>query len=186
MEELKAKLLANMAIQGGPLDTPCWVWAGAWGADGYGLVKWQGIYYRVHRAMWAECNGPIPKGMWVLHRCDNPPCINPDHLWLGTDQDNSDDKFAKGRQDDRRGSMNARAILTEAEVAWIRYWYWCGYTRAQIAPRYDVSISTIGDIVYGKNWPDVPIEDPEDCPPELWPPEAKWPLIPILGLERRI
>lgn len=84
----------------------CWVWKGATcGPSGYGRIARgrRGEFHKknsalVHRLSWELHNGPIPEGLLVLHRCDNPPCIRPDHLFLGTAKDNSDDKCAKGRQ----------------------------------------------------------------------------------------
>ena len=77
----------------------CWWWEGFCEPDGYGLV---GLFSslmitRAHRAAWLLTNGPIPAGLHVLHRCDNPPCVNPDHLFLGTHGDNMRDARLKGR-----------------------------------------------------------------------------------------
>lgn len=81
----------------------CWLWTSAKNMDGYGEMlvgrgsngryKWE----RAHRMSYRLAIGPIPKGLWVLHRCDNPPCVRPDHLFLGTAADNAHDRDAKGR-----------------------------------------------------------------------------------------
>jgi hypothetical protein len=76
-------------------NTGCWLWEGPVNFFGYGLSH----HSRVHRLAWEEANGPIPDGLFVLHRCDVPSCCNPDHLFLGTHQDNADDKKRKGRDD---------------------------------------------------------------------------------------
>lgn len=75
---------------------PCWEWPTARNPRGYGLTKRNGENY-AHRAAWTEVNGPIPGDLHVLHRCDNPPCVRPSHLFLGTPLDNSQDMWSKGR-----------------------------------------------------------------------------------------
>jgi hypothetical protein len=83
----------------------CWSWAGAT-RNGYGVLgrggRAEGLVY-AHRLSWELQHGPIPEGGCVLHRCDNPPCTNPDHLWLGTKADNNRDMAAKGRHVGTRG-----------------------------------------------------------------------------------
>jgi hypothetical protein len=76
----------------------CWEWQAYCNKDGYGQVGYQGTVTGAHRVSWILENGPIPDGLCVLHKCDNPSCVRPDHLFLGTRVDNSDDKVAKGRQ----------------------------------------------------------------------------------------
>ena len=76
----------------------CWEWQGARSASGYGsMFSASGGHHVAHRVIWEDVNGPIPDGLWVLHRCDNPPCCRPDHLFLGTPADNTADMIAKGR-----------------------------------------------------------------------------------------
>lgn len=80
----------------------CWLWVGEVDKDGYGRVKHKGRGHRTHRMSWELTNGQIPKGILVLHTCDNPTCVRPSHLFLGTTQDNIDDKTRKGRAPGRR------------------------------------------------------------------------------------
>ena len=88
------RFLAKVRVsQGG-----CWEWLACKDKDGYGIFMWS-FKQKVpaHRASFQLHKGPIPNGMLVMHSCDNPPCVNPDHLVLGSTQDNVDDKMAKGR-----------------------------------------------------------------------------------------
>lgn len=78
----------------------CWMWSGSTNPNGYGHVTLHGVR-GAHRIAWALMNGPIPAGRVVMHGCDNPPCVNPDHLSLGSQMDNIHDAIAKGR---RRGN----------------------------------------------------------------------------------
>jgi hypothetical protein len=105
------------------IETGCWIWIGSrqgtkpwdYGSfwDGDKIEKAHHYSYEIHK-------GPIPTGILVLHKCDNPPCVNPDHLFLGTTQDNVDDMFAKGRNHALKGSENGNALLTEETVLKIR------------------------------------------------------------------
>ena len=100
-------------------NSGCWLWLGGLTHDGYGWASWMYKSMGVHRLSWFAHYGEIPKGLCVLHRCDVRCCVNPDHLFLGTPQDNTDDMIRKGRDVKiivPLGSENARAKLTEADV----------------------------------------------------------------------
>lgn len=79
----------------------CWLWMGGRNDDGYGIVQWEGHVTGAHRVAYEISVGPIPEGKLVLHSCDNPSCVNPNHLWIGDQSDNAADSVAKGRKGKR-------------------------------------------------------------------------------------
>ena len=101
----------------------CWLWLGCCVRGGYGWFYWNGKYYQSHRIMWMITFGKIPDGLCILHKCDNPSCCNPDHLFLGTKKDNSDDKVRKGRQYHPNGEKNGHCKITDLQVLEIRQRY---------------------------------------------------------------
>lgn len=141
--------------------------AGCWEFDsvnihGYGHVTIHSIYYRVHRLSWEINVGPIPKGMWVLHKCDNRACCNPDHLFLGTPQDNVDDMRAKNRDSygHNKGSNNGQAVLCEDDVVQIRKLLAStNYTQDRIGRMFGVTRGAIKSIKYGVTWSHLPEEN---------------------------
>lgn len=145
VERFKAKL--------GPKDpvTGCIEWTGG-GSGGYGTIKRDGHMVYTHRLAYELKHGPIPKGMKVCHTCDNPPCCNDEHLYLGTDADNMADKEAKGRGNQPKGVSNAKSKLTEADVAEIRLRIAAGETHRKIANYFGGDHKTVGQISRGKTW----------------------------------
>jgi hypothetical protein len=115
----------------------CWEWEGA-RERGYGLFWADGRLVRAHRWAWEERNGLVPAGMLVLHRCDNRPCVNPEHLFLGTNADNNRDMQEKGRHPGRK--------LTPADVEAVYGLLAAGQRRAAIAARFGVHPSAISRI----------------------------------------
>lgn len=116
--------------------------------DGYGLVWYGNGNIRAHRAAWIVAHGEIPAGKAVLHKCDNPSCINIAHLFLGTHADNSDDKVTKGRQ--ARGESSGRAKLSERDVVDIRKN--TNASGASIARSYGISPETVYSIKKKRTW----------------------------------
>ena len=128
----------------------CWLWTGARTRKAYGHMKVGSRYERAHRLMYGLAFGPIPDGLFVLHRCDNPPCVNPLHLFLGTNRLNMADASAKGRI--RRGTKHHNVRLTESEVWQIRKLLAEGVPHAAIADRFSVHRGTVTSINMGENW----------------------------------
>lgn len=167
----------------GPIwPTGCWEWMAGCSNDGYGGIRNEnGRSSRAHRIAWRLTQGEIPEGMIVCHKCDNPKCCNPDHLFLGTTLDNVRDKWRKGRgpSGDRhgfrkhpesaprgerhgsrthpervpRGEHNGNSRLTLEQVREIRRLY-IRYevTLQSLADRFGVGLSTVSKIVYRVTW----------------------------------
>ena len=96
---------------GGP--EACWIWRGPSGGRGYGVLRYQNKRWAAHRMSWTQANGPIPTGMHMCHRCDNPPCVNPAHLYPGTDADNMRDRDSRGRSKKGRPQESTRKFTDE-------------------------------------------------------------------------
>lgn len=136
----------------------CWEWIPSRRPDGYGQISlgsrkqgWpaRGII-RAHRASWIIANGPIAEGLHVCHRCDNRACVNPAHLFLGTQSDNMKDCMTKERH--AFGSANGRAKFSEAQVVEIRSRLARGATQRGLAREYGVQSSLIGQIHRREIW----------------------------------
>lgn len=127
--------------------------------SGYGMLRWarrdggDGQNWRAHRMAWVKAYGPIPDGMFVCHRCDNPPCVNPDHLFLGTPGDNSRDRDRKGRHVALRGESNGSSKLNDDAVRAIRARYAAGgVSQRALADEFGVDRVAVGFVVNGKTW----------------------------------
>jgi hypothetical protein len=130
-------------------NTGCWLWAGCVHANGYGKVKVAGKTGLAHRHAWQLFCGDIPAGKIVCHRCDTPLCVNPAHLYVGTDADNSRDKIARGRDRKATGTDAAHAKLDWSAVAAIRA---SGLSCAKLGAVHGVNPSTIWDARRGATW----------------------------------
>lgn len=138
-------------------DGDCWVLEGHRDArGGHRRVYYEGRIQKAHRVVWQMWYGPIPEGMCVLHRCDNPPCVNPIHLFLGTVADNNADCQAKGRRYSfGKGVASPRARLNAEQVRAIREAY-PAFSGRQLASRFGVSLSVIQRVVARQSYKDVP------------------------------
>jgi hypothetical protein len=127
----------------------CWLWIGSWNADDYGTINMGGKSTLAHRLSYALHRGEIPENICVLHSCDVPCCVNPEHLFLGTPLDNVTDMERKQRSCHPAGEHHGRAKLTEDDVRAIRI-----DLRGQrvVAKDYGVSAHTVMSIRHGRIW----------------------------------
>ena len=131
----------------------CWEWLATKNRSGYGQIGAggrHGKFVLAHRVSWELANGPIPTGMCVLHRFDNPGCVNPAHLFLGTQADNLRDMMDKGHR--VCGERVVGSKLTEQDVYEIRQMLSCGILERVIAKKYGVTTATISRIKTGRIW----------------------------------
>jgi hypothetical protein len=139
----------------------CWLWLAKVNYAGRGRFYLNGKYEYAPRVSWMLTHGELP-GRWelVLHRCDNPRCVRPDHLFLGTDKTNSDDMMSKGRRRGPYGHWHPHSKLTEAKVIEMRQRYQAGESFGALAKVYGVTSSVVKKTVLGINWKHVPMPAP--------------------------
>ena len=131
----------------------CYNWTGYKDIGGYGRFKHNRKMYLPHRWIYEYLNGPIPEGLVVRHQCHNPACVNPEHLLLGTPQDNSDDMIKANRSP--RGEKNPKSILTEQDVILIKKFLKRQNERGVgtfLSRWFNVSRNTISDIKFERSW----------------------------------
>lgn len=184
-EMVLARLMAKLDRHGSASHQPqlgsCWLFTGSTNRKGYGqfVMPTPPRINLAHRASWMLHNGPIPDGMFVLHKCDQPACCRPDHLFLGTNADNVEDMMKKGRYganrphkrgDEhwthrrpdlvRRGKDIAGAVITEDDVRTIREMAQNGVRQNFIAAKLGVSKAIVSRVVQGTSWSHVPAHPP--------------------------
>lgn len=147
-EQIKQHIIDNCKIT----ESGCWEWQKRKHSFGYGVLQYQGKAHTLAVLTYRLFVGPT-NGLFVLHKCDNPPCCNPDHLFLGTQADNMKDRSKKNRQ--CKGEKNGRAKLTKEQVNDIRTEYAAGFTtQTKLAIKHNVTQALIGRIIRYLHWKD--------------------------------
>lgn len=154
-KSLEEKFWEKVGICG---EDECWEWRASKNNKGYGnfyvsIGNSKDDHWLAHRMSYKLSYEGFDKSLCVLHKCDNPPCVNPKHLWQGTNYDNVQDKLNKGRMRDMKGENNSGNKLTESKVKEIRELYATGnYTYEDLGKMFDVHYSTIGYVNNGRLW----------------------------------
>lgn len=134
----------------------CWEWTASLDTSGYGLFRYKGILNKAHRFCYENFVGPIPKGKLMCHKCDNPKCVRPDHLFIGTHQDNVDDRESKGRGVTFKEEKHNMAKLDKTKVRKIREMYETGgYSLRHLGELHNVNATTIHSIIKKRTWGNV-------------------------------
>ena len=132
------------------LSGDCVIWCGLCDRDGYGVIGiGRAKQYRVHRIVWELAYGEIPSGMLVCHKCDNPPCVRLEHLFLGTPKDNTQDMLLKGRKVTPRGEAHPNCKVTDSDVEMIRQLRSNGVRLSTIAEQFSISFQHVGAVCKG-------------------------------------
>ena len=130
----------------------CWLWQAFVNPDGYGQFRYKDRMVNAHRISWKLSGNSISNGEVICHKCDNPSCVNPKHLFSGTQTDNIKDMDNKGRRGSAIGEKSGRSKLTEKEVLEIRKLRKQGYKLKEISKKFNVSLYTIYDISNRRTW----------------------------------
>jgi len=130
----------------------CLEWTGTPNSHGYGAIRTPQGSEGAHRTVWKHHHGAIPKGMYICHHCDNPPCVEIDHLFMGTNRDNQLDYVRKGLNKRLTGELSPSSKLTWGDVTRIRHLLARGDRQVNIAKLFAVSDSAIRNILKRRNW----------------------------------
>lgn len=142
-------------------STWCWDWQGCKDRDGYGSIGYKNKSRLVHRLaymLYNQLSEEDIEGKVVMHLCDNPSCVNPDHLQLGTQKDNVHDCIKKGRRANRKGEQNPNSKLTDYQAQKIRELYQLGISQEELAKMFNVARRTIYNIRKNISWAHVSSE----------------------------
>ncbi len=151
--DIRRRLLAKTQIR----QSGCWEWCGEISNMGYGRIRMPngksgGTNGSAHRVSFEAFKGKIPQEQCVLHRCDNPRCINPHHLFLGTHKDNTQDSIKKGRMPRFRGEEHGSSKLTEDQVCKVWAFTKQGMSQIKMAETFGVHQSSISNVLRRKTW----------------------------------
>ena len=135
----------------------CWWWSASLTKDGYGQFNYNNKVHRAHRISYELHKGIIPNNLLIRHTCNNPSCVNPNHLVLGTNQDNKNDCVKANRQ--AKGSKIKISVLKEPDIPLIKEMLKTGLSQRAIAKKFSVTKSTITAINLGKSWKHIPINE---------------------------
>lgn len=144
-----ARFWAKVGVVG---EGGCRLWEGGRNEGGYGRFWLHGKHCRSHRVAWVLTRGPIQLGMFVLHKCDNPPCVEGEHLFLGTNKDNMHDMHKKKRNFLSIGELNGMSKLTEGQVIELLKRYKSGETQVFLAKEYGICQPHVSEIVNRERW----------------------------------
>lgn len=147
-EDIKLKLMSYIKLD----ENGCWVWQKAKHKQGYGNFSYKRKCLLAHRVSWMLHYGELDKDILVLHKCDNPPCVNPEHLFLGTDRDNVKDSISKGRFTRAKGEGQWFSKLTDENVLEIRKMAFEGIMQKDIAKKFGMDWRHIGAIIRKQSW----------------------------------
>ena len=126
----------------------CWLWTGSLTTNGYAQISYMGRPRKAHRLVYERFHGDIPEGLFVCHKCDEPRCVNPDHLFAGTNKDNAHDAMSKGRF--AVADRHSQAKLTTEKVTQIRSRLLAGDSRRTLAAEFGVAYTTICQLARGE------------------------------------
>jgi hypothetical protein len=151
--EKEVKFHIRLVIDSNCIDTgECILWNGYKDKDGYGRMKYFDRFVHATRCVWFVNSGEFPEQHVICHKCDNPSCVNFDHLFSGTTQENTIDAFTKGRRIGRRGEKSNFCKLNEKEVIDIKKLLKLRVPQSKIGEKYGVSRGAICDIARNRNW----------------------------------
>jgi hypothetical protein len=149
MNKLKKKFCERVNKNTG---SECWEWVGSISSNGYGKYLFEGKFYLAHRLSYMLLISDIPKNKLVLHKCDNPKCVNPKHLYVGTQKDNMQDKVRRGRMPCMSGENSPSSKLTWKKIEQAKKLSHEGSSLRSIGKMFNVHHWTIGLALKGKTW----------------------------------